>query len=54
MSLKCCFGHLFEVVKCREDDLMTSSDETDGSQQLKNQGFRPTSTGDTHLENISG
>lgn len=47
VELKHCFGHLFEVVKRWEDDLVTSSDETDRSQQLEDQGFCPGITGDT-------
>lgn len=44
MLLKGCFIHLFEIVKCWEDDLMTSSNQTDGSQQFKDQSFCPAST----------
>lgn len=33
--------HLFEVVKSRENDVMSSSDETHGSQQLQHEGFGP-------------
>lgn len=31
--------HLFEVVKSRKNDVMSSSDKTHGSQQLQHKGF---------------
>lgn len=47
--LKC---HLFEVVECREDDLVTSSNQTDGSQQLQHQSLCPASTRDARSGNL--
>lgn len=46
--------YLFEVVKGWQDDLVTSSDETDGGQQLEDQGFCPGRTGDTRSHNVPG
>lgn len=43
---KSCFRHLLEVVKRWKDDLMTSSDETDSSKQLEDQGLCPESAGE--------
>lgn len=33
--------HLFEVVKSRKNDVMSSSDKTHGGQQLQHKGFGP-------------
>lgn len=44
--------HLFEVVESGQDDLVASSDQTHGSQQLQDQSFGPGSGGDHWLENI--
>lgn len=50
-SLKSCNRHLFEVVKCWKDDLMTSSDKTNSSQQLKDQSFCPENAPNFHQYN---
>lgn len=44
--------HLFEVIECREDDLVTSANETDGSQQLKDQRLCPANTRGTSSEHL--
>lgn len=36
--------HLFKIVKGRENDVVSSSDETHGSQQLQNKSFGPATT----------
>lgn len=45
-SEKVALGHLLEVVERWQDDLMASSDETDSSKQLEDQGFCPESAGE--------
>lgn len=37
-------SHLFKIVKGRENDVVSSSDETHGSQQLQNKSFGPATT----------
>lgn len=38
--------HLFEVVKGRENDVMTSSDKTHGGKQLQHESFGPVAAGE--------
>lgn len=62
LSSRCCHSsfcafetsllHLFEVVERREDDLVTSTNETDGGQQLEDERLCPASTKDTHSQHL--